>query len=437
VAQVTLSFENQTLVRYAGGYTASELQRAQRQAQQQRQQAEQQARVAHLTAFIDRFRAQATKARQVQSRIKALERLAEIAPLRMNRAASFTLPDPGDSPDPLILARDLQAGYGDVPVLGGVSLTIERGARIGLLGRNGAGKSTLVRTLVGELPALGGECRPARSLRIGYFAQHGVESLREDDSPLAFFQRASPQARESALRDELGRFGFAGDDALRPIGPMSGGEKARLVLASIVRTRPHLLVLDEPTNHLDAATRDALTDALADFDGALLLVSHDRYLLRASVDRFVLVHDGLAEPFDGDLDDYLAWLQRGPAQATARGAGLAAANGQPGPEAGSIARTDRREERRLAAARRSALSERLRPLERELQQAESRLQAIDAHLAQIESTLSDAAVYRDPARAADLGRERTRLAQEKETLETRWLELADQREQLQREAAAA
>jgi ATP-binding cassette subfamily F protein 3 len=264
-----------------------------------------------------------------------------------------------------------------------------------------------------------------------------VESLREDDSPLAFFQRASPQARESALRDELGRFGFAGDDALRPIGPMSGGEKARLVLASIVRTRPHLLVLDEPTNHLDAATRDALTDALADFDGALLLVSHDRYLLRASVDRFVLVHDGLAEPFDGDLDDYLAWLQRGPAQATARGAGLAAANGQPGPEAGSIARTDRREERRLAAARRSALSERLRPLERELQQAESRLQAIDAHLAQIESTLSDAAVYRDPARAADLGRERTRLAQEKETLETRWLELADQREQLQREAAAA
>ena len=448
VAQASLSFENQTLVRYAGGYSATELQRAQRQAQQQRQQAEQQARVAHLTAFIDRFRAQATKARQVQSRIKALERLAEIAPLRMARAASFTLPDPGDSPDPLILARDLDAGYGETAVLRGVSLTIERGARIGLLGRNGAGKSTLVRTLVGELPALAGECRPARSLRIGYFAQHGVESLRDDDSPLSFFQRASPQAKESALRDELGRFGFAGEDALRPIGPMSGGEKARLVLASIVRTRPHLLVLDEPTNHLDSATRDALTDALADFDGALLLVSHDRYLLRASVDRFVLVHDGLAEPFEGDLDDYLAWLQRGPGQAAARagnasdtsgagGRGEAAVNRQSTAETGGVARTDRREERRLAAARRSALAERLRPLERELQQSENRLQAIDARLTEIESALSDAAVYRDPARAADLGRERTRLGQEKESLEMRWLDLADQREQLQREAATA
>jgi ATP-binding cassette subfamily F protein 3 len=430
IAQATLSFENRSLVRYAGGYSACELQRAQRQAQQQRQQADQQARVAHLSAFIDRFRAQATKARQVQSRIKALERLAEIAPIRMERAASFTLPDPGDSPDPLILARDLRVGYPGATILDGVSLTIERGARIGLLGRNGAGKSTLVRTLVGELTALEGDCRLARSLRIGYFAQHGVDDLHDDDSPLSFFQRESPQARESALRDELGRFGFSGEDAVRPIGPMSGGEKARLVLASIVRTRPHLLVLDEPTNHLDAATRDALTDALADFDGALLLVSHDRYLLRSSVDRFLLVHDGRADEFDGDLDDYLAWLQKNAAAERANASNTAGADAAPG-----AARIDRKEERRVAAKRRQEIFELLRPLDRQLKAAEQRLQAIDTRLAEIEGELSDPLVYRDAQRPVTLGRERSALSGEKETLELQWLEWADQREQLQRESA--
>lgn len=427
IAQATLSFENKGLIRYAGGYSACELQRAQRQAQQQRQQADQQARVAHLSAFIERFRAKATKARQVQSRIKALEKLAEIAPIRMERGASFTLPDPGDSPDPLILAFELDAGYENAPILRKVSITIERGARIGLLGRNGAGKSTLVRTLVGKLAPLAGECRPARSLRIGYFAQHGVDDLRDDDSPLSFFQRESPLARESALRDELGRFGFSGEDAVRPIGPMSGGEKARLVLASIVRTRPHLLVLDEPTNHLDAATRDALTDALADFDGALLLVSHDRYLLRSSVDRFVLVHDGKADEFDGDLDDYLSWLQRGAA------ADRASAAAESAPDGGS--RTDRKEERRFAAQRRQQLSDQLRPLERQLKAAELRLAAIDLRQSAIEQELADPQVYRDAQRPVALGRERAALGREKDTLELQWLDWADQREQLQREIA--
>ncbi len=428
VAQATLSVENHALVRYAGGYSACELQRAQRQAQQARAQAEQQTRIAHLSAFIERFRAKATKARQVQSRIKALEKLAEIAPLRMARAASFALPDPGDSPDPLILARDLDAGYDNALIVLGVSLTIERGARIGLLGRNGAGKSTLVRTLVGELPERGGECRRARSLRIGYFAQHGVDDLRDDDSPLSFFQRESPQAKESALRDELGRFGFSGEDALRPIGPMSGGEKARLVLASIVRTRPHLLVLDEPTNHLDAATRDALTDALADYDGALLLVSHDRYLLRASVDRFVLVHDGRADPFDGDLDDYLAWLQKSAAAARANEAAALES-------AAPASKSDRREERRVAAQRRAQLAERLRPLERQLRDAEQRLGEIDRRIAEIETDLADPGLYREPQRPVALGRERAALRDEKETLEANWLEWADERERLQRESA--
>ena len=435
VAQATLSIENRQLVRYAGGYSACELQRAQRQAQQQRAFADQQAHVARLNAFIDRFRAQATKARQVQSRIKALEKLARVAPLRSARGASFVLPDPGDSPDPLIVAHDLDAGYADTTVLRGVDLTIERGARIGLLGRNGAGKSTLVRTLVGELQPLAGECRLARALRVGYFAQHGVESLRADDSPLAFFQRLSPQARESALRDELGRAGFTGDDALRPIGPMSGGEKARLLLASIVRGAPHLLVLDEPTNHLDATTRDALTDALADFPGALLLVSHDRYLLRASCDRFVLVHDARAQPFDGDLDDYLTWLQRGaPAGAATAGlnpggAGTGAADG------GSPPRTDRREERRLAATRRAQLGERLRPVTQAIAGIEQRLPALESRLSQIDRELADPQAWEAPERMAALGRERTILVAEREDLETRWLDLAEQRERIEAEEA--
>jgi ATP-binding cassette subfamily F protein 3 len=430
VAQATLSIENRQVVRYAGGYSACELQRAQRQAQQQRAFADQQAHVARLNAFIDRFRAQATKARQVQSRIKALEKLARVAPLRSARGASFVLPDPGDSPDPLIVARDLDAGYAGTAVLRGVDLTIERGARIGLLGRNGAGKSTLVRSLVGELDPLAGECRVARALRVGYFAQHGVESLRADDSPLAFFQRLSPQARESALRDELGRAGFTGDDALRPIGPMSGGEKARLLLASIVRGAPHLLVLDEPTNHLDATTRDALTDALADFPGALLLVSHDRYLLRASCDRFVLVHDARAQPFDGDLDDYLTWLQR------AAPPGAAQAGGSTGTaDGGGLSRTDRREERRLAASRRAHLGERLRPVTQAIAGIEQRLPALESRLSQIDRELADPKAWEAPERMAALGRERAILVTEREDLETRWLDLAEQRERIEAEQA--
>jgi len=432
VAQATLSIESGRLVRYAGGYSAFESMRAQRLSQEAKAQAQQRARIDHLNAFIERFRAKATKARQVQSRIKALEKLALVAPARLERGVDFQLPEIDDSPDPLIVVQGLSAGYGQTRVLAGVDLTVARGARIGVLGRNGAGKSTLIRTLVGELPALAGELHRARAMRVGYFAQHGVEALRDDDSPLAWFQRLSPQAKESQLRDELGRFGFRGDDAVRPIGPMSGGEKARLVLASIVRTSPHLLVLDEPTNHLDGATRDALTDALADYEGAVLLVSHDRYLLRASVDRFLLVHDGVAEPFDGDLDDYLAWLQRG---AGARQSGAEAA-ARPGPDA-AAQRGDRREERRLAAQRRQALGLRLRPLDDALRDIDRRLPVIEQRIAGIEVALADPEVYRDNARAVALSRERAELGREREALETRWLELSDQRDAMQREAEAA
>ena len=433
IAQATLSIESGKLVRYAGGYSAFEASRAERHAQALKAQALQRARVEHLSEFIARFRAKATKARQVQSRIKALERMEAVAPARLERGIDIVLPEPGDSPDPLIVADGLDAGYGAQPVLRGVKLTLARDARIGVLGRNGAGKSTLIRTLVGDLEPLAGECRRSRSLRVGYFAQHGIEALRDDESPLGFFQRLAPLAKEGALRDELGRFGFSGDDALRPIGPMSGGEKARLLLASIVRTRPHLLVLDEPTNHLDAATRDALTEALADFDGALLLVSHDRYLLRATVDRFLLVHDARAEPFDGDLDDYLAWLQRGSPAANdvaPAGADLLAAG------AGATARSDRREERRVAAQRRQQLGERLRPIDTELRSLDARLAEIEVKLRLIEHELADPRAYEQAQRAGELARERGQLAKVRDALETRWLELGERRDAVERAFAA-
>ncbi|HQN11442.1 MAG TPA: ATP-binding cassette domain-containing protein, partial [Quisquiliibacterium sp.] len=458
IAQATLSIESGRLVRYAGGYSAFESMRALRLSQALKQQAQQKARVERLEMFINRFRAQATKARQVQSRIKALEKIAIVAPARLERGVDFELPPVEDAPDPLIVADGLQAGYADVPVLSGVRLTVGRGARIGLLGRNGAGKSTLIRTLVGELAPIAGTCQRARALRIGYFAQHGVDDLRPDDTPLSYFQRLAPDARESALRDELGRFGFPDQHALRPIGPMSGGEKARLVLASIVRTRPHLLVLDEPTNHLDAATRDALTDALADFEGALLLVSHDRYLLRASVDQFVLVDGGRADAFDGDLDDYLAWLQKGGGTQRAhagpgaggtggtggtdgahgsRGAGGAAsarASSAAGGGAGAPPRIDRREERRLEAQRRQQLNLRLKPLDDALRKIEQRLPQIERRLADIDAEMNNPLLYRDNQRAIELSRERAALVRERDDHETRWLELGEARERLQQAA---
>jgi ATP-binding cassette subfamily F protein 3 len=428
VAQASLSIESSKLIRYAGGYSAYESQRAERMSQTIKAQAAQKARIDHLSAFISRFRAKATKAKQVQSRIKALEKLEAVAPARIERGISITLPEITDAPDPLLVAEKLDAGYDTTRILRDVAISLRRDARIGVLGRNGAGKSTLIRTLVGELPVLAGVCQPSRTLRIGYFAQHGVESLRDEDSALGFFQRLDPQARESALRDELGRYGFSGDDALRPIGPMSGGEKARLVLASIVRTRPHLLVLDEPTNHLDAATRDALTEALAEFDGALLLVSHDRYLLRATVDSFVLVHDGQVNEFEGDLDDYLQWLQRAAPAAGTRQLSE--------PDSGAGPRIDRREERRVAAQRRQQLSDRLRPIDKELSAVETRLAAVEASLSELEAMLSDPAVYSSGARVVELNRDRSARARDKEELETRWLELGELRERAERDFLA-
>ena len=426
VASATLHLDDGSLVRYAGGYSAFERLRAQRQLQAERDRAAQQQRIDRLNAFIERFRAKATKARQVQSRIKALERMVEVAPVRALRGVDFPLYEVGEGPDPMLRAEGLDAGYGTRVVLRNVGLTIRRTARIGVLGRNGAGKSTLVRTLVGELRPLAGEVQLARSVRIGYFAQQGIDALRADESALQQLQRLAPVEREQALRDHLARFGFSGDDATRPVGPMSGGEKARLLLALMLHARPQLLVLDEPTNHLDAQARDALADALADFDGALLLVSHDRYLLRSTVDSFVLVADGRVDAFDGDLDDYTDWLlQRGSSGTAAECAAQrprAAAPTDAAPPA------SRREDRRNAARRRAELAERMRPFDEEIAEIERRLEEIATRVAPIDARLADPDSYRDAEAAAQLARERARLQRERESLEERWIERSTARD---------
>ncbi len=424
VAVATLHIDEGKLVRYAGGYSEFERLRAQRQLQAERARAAWDARAAHLNAFITRFRAKATKARQAQSRLKALERMAEVAPVRALRGIEFALHEVGDCPDPLLNAQALCAGHAGHPVLRDVELSVRRGARIGILGRNGAGKSTLVRTLVGELEPIAGQVQVSRSVRIGYFAQQGIDRLRGDESALAQLQRRAPALREQVLRDYLGRFGFSGTDATRPVGPMSGGEKARLALALMLQDQPQLLVLDEPTNHLDAQTRDALADALAQFDGAMLLVSHDRYLLRATVDTLMLVADGRLHSFDGDLDDYAAWLLQ---QAGTSGTSAAADTPPPSPSPGTGGASSR-QERRRAAQRRAQWSQQLAPLDREIASIESRLAELGPQLGDLEHRLADPRAYRDGAAAAEMGRERARLAREKEALEERWLECSVARE---------
>ena len=310
VARDIIHIDGRRLRRYGGNYTAFEAQRAAAvvlaaaQVEKQRRERE------HLESFIDRFRAKATKARQALSRMKMLARMEELAPLHVSAPFSFEFREPLRSPDPLLTLEEVRAGYGEKTVLDGVTLTLRSQERIGLLGVNGAGKSTLMKTLAGALVPLAGTVRLNKGLAVGYFAQHQVEMLREDESALRQLARLAPQAREQDLRNFLGGFNFSGDMATEPITGFSGGERARLALALIVWQRPNLLLLDEPTNHLDLETREALSVALAQFEGTLVLVSHDRHLLRAATEQFLIVADGRAQPFDGDLDDYRDWLFR-------------------------------------------------------------------------------------------------------------------------------
>jgi ATP-binding cassette subfamily F protein 3 len=392
VVKAIVHIDQRKLRRYTGDYSSFEEQRAQNVVLSQHLIEKQARERAHLQSFIDRFRAKATKARQAQSRMKMLAKMEDLAPLHVAAPFSFEFRDPERSPDPLLVLEAVEAGYGPKVVLKDVTLSLRSGERIGLLGVNGAGKTTLVRTIAGALAPLAGEMTVNKGVEVGYFAQHQLEMLRDDESPLWHLRRLAPQAREQDLRNYLGSFNFPGDMALDPVGNFSGGEKARLALALIVWQKPNLLLLDEPTNHLDLETREALTVALAQFEGTLVLVSHDRHLLRAATEKLLIVAEGRVREFEGDLDDYRDWLLKRDAP-------------------------PRPEKRPKAPARKPKSNEaRIRRLE-EL------MNRLNAQKATIEQKLADPALYQDGEALKALLQDQAYLAKELEQVEAEWLEL--------------
>lgn len=434
VARSILHFDNGKLVRYKGGYEEFVSQRAERLRQTQLAIARQEKQAAHLQSFIDRFRAKATKARQAQSRIKALERMEKLEPLRLEAGIRIRLPQPDHMPDPLLKLEQSHLGYGNRVVLRDINLMIRAGARIGVLGVNGAGKSTLIKTLADELTPLAGLRQASRGLQVGYFAQHQLDVLDPKESPLVQLARIAPDAREQELRNYLGGFGIVGDMATAPVGQMSGGEKARLALALIVWQRPNLLLLDEPSNHLDVDTREALTEALAEFEGSMLLVSHDRHLLRTTVDNFWIVADGGVTEFDGDLDDYREWVNT-------RGRTREAATSTPGTNTASTGADadtnpresiDRKTERRLQAEARQRLAQLRRPLEKKLRQVEARLEELEKRKAELDAALTDTTLYEDNRRDERLRvlTEHGQVAQALHAIEEEWLALQEQLSEL-------
>jgi ATP-binding cassette subfamily F protein 3 len=438
ITRVTLHLEDAGLTRYGGNYTAFEAMRAERMTQQQAAFGRQQEKIAQLQRFIDRFKAKATKAKQAQSRVKALARMEKLAPVLTSADFEFEFREPASLPNPMLVLSDVVVGYraddgSETVIVSDISKSVLPGQRIGVLGANGQGKSTLVKTLARMQPALGGRIQEGKGLAIGYFAQQEMDVLRPDEGPLAHMIRlakeVSPQAREQELRDFLGRFRFTGEMVGQAVGSLSGGEKARLVLAMLVWQRPNLLLLDEPTNHLDLATREALSMALNEYEGSVMLVSHDRALLREVCDEFWLVAKGRVEPFDGDLDDYQKWLleqsretARAAREAASTPAGAASA---PGVEPSAA---NRREERKAQAAARQKVEAQARPLKKEQAQIEQRLTAVQAEQARLLEGLGLPDV--PPAERADQGRRLKQLEDEVEQLELRWLELGEALEQL-------
>jgi ATP-binding cassette, subfamily F, member 3 len=422
------SLDNRALRLYKGNYSEFESQRAAAMEMQQAAYDKQQREIAHLQQFVDRFRAKATKARQAQSRLKALERLERIAAVQVASPFAFEFREPLHAPQILLTLEKADAGYsgGGGAILRELDLTLRAGARIGLLGANGAGKSTLVKTLAGELKLLSGQRREGKGLAVGYFAQHQLEQLRPEDSPLQHLARLDAKARAQGLRDYLGGFNFRGDSADAPVGRFSGGEKSRLILALLIWQRPNLLLLDEPTNHLDLDTREALTIALQEFDGAVVLVSHDRHLLRATAEDLLIVADARVAPFDGDLEDYRGWLasrRRAPAE------GVGAVTDAP---------IDRKQQRRLEAEARNRLSAQRRPLERRLQALEAELAQLGADKARLETLLADPNLYldqnRDTLKASLV--EQSGVDARLNEVEEQWLELQGRLEALAGDVAA-
>ncbi|QOD84468.1 ATP-binding cassette domain-containing protein [Chromobacterium haemolyticum] len=411
---------NQDLTLYTGNYSQFEVMRAEKMARQQGEYEKQQRQIVHLESFVNRFKAKASKARQAQSRVKALEKLERIAPAHVASPFDFHFDSPDNLPNPLLKLEQADVGYGSATILSGLNLSVEAGARIGLLGVNGAGKSTLVKLLSGDLAPLRGEVVNAQTLKIGYFAQHTLETLREDETPLQHMQRLAPTTRELELRSFLGGFNFRGDAATDPVGPMSGGEKARLALAMIVWQKPNLLLLDEPTNHLDLEMRHALTMALQDFSGALIVVSHDRSLLEATTDIFWLVSHGKVQPFDGDLEDYRQWRLT-----------LLADAGKP--SSGDAQGLNRKEQKRQEAEARQRLSQLRKPLQNKLNKLEKELDQLSAAKAELDGFMASADAYEDAnrQRLADAVRRQGEVATRLAEVEEAWLEAQAELEALE------
>ncbi len=418
-----IHIENQLLNEYTGNYSAFETMRAEKLVLQQSMYQKQQKQMSHMQSYIDRFRYKASKARQAQSRIKALERMEKVLPAQFDNPFSFEFREPAALPNPILMMEKVAAGYTDNLILEKVHLNLVPGSRIGLLGRNGAGKSTLIKLLSGELPAQAGELRYSQGVKIGYFAQHQLETLRNDETPLQHMNRLAPLSTEQQLRDYLGSFGFTGDKALEMIGPFSGGEKARLVLALIVWQKPNLLLLDEPTNHLDLDMRSALTIALQSFEGAMVIVSHDRYLLRATTDDLYLVHDRQVAPFNGDLHDYHQWLAE---QQRAERRQEQAESAKPVSE---NAQVNRKEQKRLEAEFRRETA----PIRKKIDKLDTKLEHFSETIAEAESALSEASIYEaaNKDKLTDVLRKQAEAKSSLEEVELEWMELQEQLEEME------
>lgn len=431
VAQTILHIDQAKLVRYKGGYNDFIIQRAERLRLNRIAHERQGRETARLQGFIDRFKAKASKAKQAQSRVKALARMELLAPIYAEAGIDIRIPSPVEMPDPLLVMDNMETGYpqadGQPPIsiLKNIKLMIRGGDRIGILGVNGAGKSTLVKTLAGELTPISGERRASRGLEIGYFAQHQLDMLDLDSSPLEHLARLAPQTREQELRNYLGGFGFGGARVTDQVRPMSGGEKARLALSLIVWQKPNLLLLDEPSNHLDVETREALTQALAEFGGSMLLVSHDRHLLRTTVDSFWIVAQGAVQAFDGDLEDYKDWLADHQNTEKKRQAQDEASllnsrdSADPTP--------DRKQQKRIEAESRQKLAALRKPLEKKMAVVDKSLQTTQEELVILDRLIADPALYEDSRKQECLTAlaRHGELSKQRDMLEEQWLELQE------------
>ncbi len=458
VTRVTLHVDNGEVTRYGANYSGFEEMRAERMSQQQAAFGKQQERIAHLQLFIDRFKAKASKAKQAQSRVKALARMERIAPVLAASDFAFEFREPQNLPNPMLALSDIECGYASTVIVRNVNRSVLAGQRIGILGANGQGKSTLVKTIAGAIKPIAGTMTEGKGLSIGYFAQQEMDLLHEDDTPLQRMGRMARElnvpgqdGREQGLRNFLGQFNFAGDMVHQTVGTLSGGERARLVLAGIVWQRPNLLLLDEPTNHLDLTTREALSMALNEFEGTVMLVSHDRAMLREVCDEFWLVTRGGVLPFDGDLDDYQKWLlevsranARGQPAPAVPGAAVASPPAAAPPVAKPSVRSgakpaatpppaaSSRDDRKAKGQSRSKLADQTRPLRNELLQLDQRLAKLAAEQATTEAALAAATLA--PAAIADAGRQLAHIAAEVAMLEERWLELQTALEAMHAEA---